>query len=229
MATSIDEIRGFLDECELRYRVDHEDDAILIGFRIDPQTSSYRTPEGEPHVRIVIRVLERGQFVQVFSPNAWNIAGCLHKAAVFEVLASIQSHYKMLRFDYDPADGEIRPNIELPLEDSTLTSRQFHRLLQGVLHGTQRYHQALRLAAEKGEVPAAALADIDSAHAADESLRAWMQLADRAGGIEALESLIGGSLDGDAPPGGSPASDHPPADGEGSAAVRDNGPDGEPR
>jgi hypothetical protein len=192
MATSIDEIRGYLDECDLRYRVDDEEEAILIGFRVDPQTSTYRTPDGEPHVRIVIRVLEGGDFVEVFSPNAWNILGSLHKAAVFETLASIQSRYKMLRFDYDPADGEIRPNIELPLEDAGLTSRQFHRLLQGVLHGTQRYDRAIRLAADAGEISAAALADDDSASPADASLGDLMHLADRAGGIDALERLIGG-------------------------------------
>ena len=52
MATSIEQIKGFLDEFELKY-VEHEEEPAI---------------------------------------------------------ASIQMRYKMLRFDYDPESGEVRPN-----------------------------------------------------------------------------------------------------------------------
>ena len=129
MATTLDEIRRYLDEFDLRYSVDEEHDAIVVGFGCDPSQTNYRDEDGDSFIRLVIRLLENGEFLTVFAPNAWNMEGCAFPAAVFEALATIQSQFKMMRFDHDPHDGEIRPNVELPLEDSSLTSRQFHRVL----------------------------------------------------------------------------------------------------
>jgi hypothetical protein len=39
----------------------------------------------------------------------------------------------MLQWEYDPSDGEIRAIIEFPLEDSTLTERQFNRCLYSLV------------------------------------------------------------------------------------------------
>ncbi|MFM8703088.1 MAG: hypothetical protein ACKOHG_04345, partial [Planctomycetia bacterium] len=56
----------------------------------------------------------RLQEIAALAPAAWNVATSPHKAAVFEALLSLQARFKLLRFDYDPQDGEIRPNVELP-------------------------------------------------------------------------------------------------------------------
>jgi hypothetical protein len=40
---------------------------------------------------------------------------------------------KMLQWEYDPNDGEIRAIIEFPLEDSSLTEKQFNRCLSGLI------------------------------------------------------------------------------------------------
>ena len=193
MATSIDELKRFLDEYELVYHVDEERSVILIAFGHAAEKSAYRDEIGEPCVRIVIQVLEDGQFVSVFSPNAWNIDDCQYKPAVFEALASIQTQYKMLRFDYDPADGELRPNIELPLEDAEITSRQFHRLLHGIIESVQRYDALIRHAMQTGEVSFALLHDAQRPDSETAELRRLLALADRAGGIEALEHLVAGA------------------------------------
>jgi len=192
MPTNIDEVKGFLDEYDLKYHVDAKPDTILIGFEYEAERSTYRDHEGEPFLRLVIRVLERGEFVTVFAPNAWNIEDCPYKAAVFEALAAIQLQYKMLRFDYDPSDGEIRPNIELPLEDAAITSRQFHRLIHGVFHGVGRFDRVIRRAMETGEVSFEGLDDEEQPSAATDEATRLEDLARRAGGIDELEKLIGG-------------------------------------
>ncbi len=38
----------------------------------------------------------------------------------------------MLRFEYNPCDGEIRCSIECPIEDRTITRRQFVRKLKAI-------------------------------------------------------------------------------------------------
>lgn len=201
MATSIDQIREFLDEFDLRYQVDEESPAILIGFSLDPQHTTYRDRDGDARVGLVIRLVEDGEFMAVFAPWAWNVHGCPHRAAVFEALAAIQTQYKMLRFDHDPSDGEIRPNVELPLEDSELTSRQFHRAVHAVMHGIQRFDGVIRHAMETGEVSFASVEDDESGITPDTlQLR---RLAAEAGGIEALEQIACG--------GGAESTDEEPA------------------
>lgn len=192
MATCLEQLAGFLDEYDLNYKVDKDRSAILIAFACSAESGGYTTPDGEATVRLVIRVAEDGEFLSVFSPNAWNIDACPHKAAVFEAIPSIQSQYKMLRFDYDPADGELRPNIELPLEDSSITSDQFHRLIHGLLDGIQRFDRVIRHAMETGEVSFACLEKEEPSPPASEEVLRMMELADRAGGIDELERLVGG-------------------------------------
>lgn len=198
MPTSIEQVQGFLDEYDLNYRVDPQHDAVLIGFGINPGTTTFRDGDGDPAIQFVIRVLERGEFLAIFTPEAWNVEDCLHKAAVFEALASIQTQYKMLRFDYDPTDGEIRPNIELPLEDAELTSRQFHRLLHGMLHGVQRFDGVIRHAMATGEVSFDSVSEDDPPGDPPSEVARLQRLAEEAGGLEALERLACGDAD-DAP------------------------------
>ena len=196
LATSIDEIKGFLDEFDLKYNVHDEEPVIVIAFRLEPGDTAYRDKDGDPCLQMVIRVLEDGEFLALFAPQAWNMCDCDHKAAVFEVLSSIQMRYKMIRFDYDPEDGEIRPNIELPLEDAELTSRLFHRLVHAVMHGVKRFAPVIQHAMRTGEV---SMALVDNEKPSDDpphDISGLLELVEQAGGIDALESLLGG-LSGD--------------------------------
>lgn len=205
MSTTLTQLTGFLDEFDLTYDVNDDHEAIAIGFKLDPDETSYRDGDGDAHLMIVIRVMEGGEFVSMLAPAAWNVATSPHKAAVFEALLSLQARFKLLRFDYDPQDGEIRPNVELPVEDATVTSTQFHRLMHAVLIGVQRLDRVIRPALQTGRV---CLELLDEERARDERARGTgggdrlEDLARRAGGIEALERLLGGEgleEDGDEP------------------------------
>jgi len=48
-------------------------------------------------------------------------------------MLAISWEVKMLRFEYDPTDGEVRASIELPIEDSLLTEGLFNRCLSGLI------------------------------------------------------------------------------------------------
>lgn len=81
---------------------------------------------------------------------------CRDTGRVFQSLLGITLLTKLVRFEHDPEDGEIRPNVELPVEDAELTSRQFHRLAHSLLHGVQRFDMVIRHTASTGEVAFAA-------------------------------------------------------------------------
>ena len=200
MATNLAEICGILDDVSLKYMADEASDSIILGFTLDAERTTYRDKDGDPHVAIVITIAERGEFIGLFVPFAWSLAGCGHKAAVFEAIALIQSHYKLLRFDYDPNDGEIRPNVELPLEDANVTTQQFQRVMRALIEGINRFDQVIRHAMNTGEVRL----DLARNPLQDQSdpadIDSLLQLIDRTGGIDALEDLAGGgSLPDDTP------------------------------
>ena len=200
MPTTIQQVTGFLDESELTYDVKEEYEAIGIGFSLDESSTTYRDPDGDANVQLVIRVAEEGEFVAVLAPQAWNVAACPHKAAVFEALVALQARFKLLRFDYDPQDGEIRPNVELPLEDSSLSSKQFYRLMHAVIIGVQRLDRVIRHAMETGTVCLDLMNEEEGSSSDDDQLddddKAFLEtlegLAEEAGGIDALERLLGG-------------------------------------
>ena len=55
----------------------------------------------------------------------------------------IQWRTKMIQFEFDARDGEVRPVVEFPLEDAELTMLQLHRALIGLLQLVDRYHPEL--------------------------------------------------------------------------------------
>ena len=128
MATTLSQITDLLDAEDLRYRT-RGDDTVLTGFSGLPH---YRDADGDAHLAVVIQLHEGGEYVQVFAPHAYVVLG----EAVGPVLAAcaqIQWRTKLIRFSYDPSDGELRPTVELPLEDAALTRRQLMRCMRGLV------------------------------------------------------------------------------------------------
>ncbi|MBW4422708.1 MAG: YbjN domain-containing protein [Myxacorys californica WJT36-NPBG1] len=124
MGTTLKQIASYLDAKGWKYKVDQEGWRILTGVY------------GE-HIEdflIVIQLDEDGEFFEIFAPRV--LAGVKnhpHKAAILQTMLCISWETKMLQWEYDPSDGEIRAIIEFPLEDSTLTERQFNRCLHSLV------------------------------------------------------------------------------------------------
>lgn len=217
MATSLEQLKSFLDEHDLEYEVVEDHDAIILGFGLDPESTTFRDRDGDPHVRVGIQLREEGEFLGVFCPQAWNVDGCAHKAAVFEALVTIQARYKMLRFDYDPNDGEIRPNLELVVEDGELTARQFHRMIEGLMLAIQKFDGVIRHAMTTGEVSFASVEKRAGTPPSSPEIARLRELAAAAGGIEELERIAGIDADADDRPA-------PDADARGPAPAAETSP-----
>ncbi|MGB3495984.1 MAG: hypothetical protein WBA57_24865 [Elainellaceae cyanobacterium] len=124
MAVTLEEIAIYLEHGGLRYRLDPDNQSILMGIDAD-------------HVEnflLVVQLEEDGEFFKLFAPRV--LAGVdehPYKEAILQTMLSISWETKMLQWEYDPSDGEIRAIIEFPLEDATLTERQFNRCLYGLV------------------------------------------------------------------------------------------------
>jgi hypothetical protein len=129
MGVTLQQIAQYLDNQDWSYRLDQEADRIVTGLEA----------ENVEQFLIVVQLDEDGGFFRLFAPQV--LAGVKdhpHKAAILQTMLAISWETKMLQWEYDPFDGEIRAIIEFPLEDSSLTERQFNRCLGGLIQIVDR-------------------------------------------------------------------------------------------
>ncbi|GEM_PF-734640 len=142
MATTYETICGYLEKHEIQFER-HEAGQILVHY----QTENYRNPAGIAAVTIVIELEHDGRFIKIFVPHAFSYHEGPYKAVVLQAALFVNFQSKMLQFEYDPRDGEMRAMVEFPLEDSPLTEEQFFQAFHGLRVLVEEYslfiHQAM--------------------------------------------------------------------------------------
>jgi len=145
MATSFEQIEGFLKSRNLKFQRDNKRQSILVPFGF--------SDVGFDQIIVVIWLQENGEFFEIFIPKLFTYPNGPHKLPLMQTLLNISWETKMLQWEYDPSDGEIRPTIEFPLEDSLMTSRQFFRAFDGMLQFVQVFGPRIRTVIETGKDP----------------------------------------------------------------------------
>ncbi|MDX2100170.1 MAG: hypothetical protein SFW36_20530 [Leptolyngbyaceae cyanobacterium bins.59] len=124
MGTTLDQIATYLDARGWTYTIESHESCIYTGVKADNVDS----------LLIVIQLDENGEFFKLYAPQVLaGVSSHPYKEAILQTMLSISWETKMLQWEYDPTDGEIRAIIEFPLEDSVLTERQFNRCLHGLI------------------------------------------------------------------------------------------------
>ena len=124
MGATIEQIGGYLSNLGWEYKIDRDRSCIVTAVQADNLED----------FMIVAQLDEDGEFFKLFAPHViTGIQDNPHKNAILQTMLSISWETKMLQWEYDPSDGEIRAIIEFPIEDSTLTEKQFNRCLSGLV------------------------------------------------------------------------------------------------
>jgi hypothetical protein len=147
MAMQMERVESFLLAERLKFR-SHDDGHVVVGFA----TRHYAAPDGTKGIAIAVRLPEEGRYLECIAPGLYSLQGCRHPDAVLRTLLAIMQRTKMIRFDWDPADGEIRCAIECPVEDGVLTRRQFMRMLHAIPELVDAWDPAIRAAFASGEM-----------------------------------------------------------------------------
>jgi hypothetical protein len=137
MATlvTLDTLARYLDRDEWRYDMDPEGSCIRTGFRGDNAT-----------YRAMILFDAEKQRVRFIVPNYLNLAKVRDKSKVLERLMELNMQYILLKFGYDPADGEVRAEIDVPVNDTDLSYEGFRRCLYCLLTAAdEEYPEMTRL------------------------------------------------------------------------------------
>jgi hypothetical protein len=143
MAMTLDELRGMMDGCGLKYFVDPNRPALMLGMRALCGDFQF-----------VAHLEEEGRFLQF---RTLNFCRCPedhpHLGAVLRVLATLDYQFRFLKFGWDRADGEIVAYGDVWLEDAKVSPRQFRRLLDNFIPGADLCQVRIRMALETGQDP----------------------------------------------------------------------------
>lgn len=158
MAATLEDIIGYLEEQELKFRVLEGQDRILTGFG----TQRYRDSDGDLHLHLIIALEEEGEFFKVFAPNCYRVSIEEHMMAAYQCLLMVSWRSKMVMFELDN-DGEgVCATVEFPLEDSGLTASQMMRAIYAVVRILEYYHPVIETAINTGAVDFTATEDSEA-------------------------------------------------------------------
>ena len=147
MPINLEQLEAFFVEAGLKYRLE-DAGHLLTGFT----TGSYEHADGRPGVAVAVSVSEDGEFIEFTAPGLYDARRCRDPGKLFQALLDVTLRTKLVRFEHDPEDGEIRCTVSYPVEDGGLTRRQFLRMLEAIPRAVDRWHPVIGLAMEKGVV-----------------------------------------------------------------------------
>jgi len=143
MATTLAQVGEFLQQRDWRYHEEPERDRIITGVSSD---------EVDEFI-IVVALQENGEYLSLFAPQLLYIKDHIYKGVAFQTMLAIAWEVKLLRWEYDPSDGEVRTSVGIALEDAPLTERQFNRLLSGLINLTEHGMKRLKAVLATGNDP----------------------------------------------------------------------------
>ena len=139
---TLDTLARYLDRDEWRYDMDVAGSCIRTGFRGDHAT--YRA--------MVLFDQEKAR-VRFIVPNYLNLTKVKERSRIVERMMELNMQYILLKFGYDPQDGEVRAEIDVPVNDTMMSYECFRRCLYCLLTAVdEEYPEMMRLMwGEKGE------------------------------------------------------------------------------
>ena len=123
MSTNSEEIISFLDQKKFKYSHEAGSDKIQTGFSCD----NYRNPDGKNQILFVIHCENDGESVKIVASNVYKVPldlSAKRKAIIWQTLLQANWYSRVISFQYDDNDGEIRAVTHIHLKDATLTSAQ---------------------------------------------------------------------------------------------------------
>lgn len=148
MAMRISDILRCLDEAKLQYELHEITQEPIILF----PTNQYMDNNGRHLLMVVIQLTENGEFVKFFTPSAYHIPMDDSAYGMLKTFSIISWQVKLVDFEVDPADGEVRPTIDFAIEDGTLTTKQLERCCKTLARVVDILHPYIKYALVHNEV-----------------------------------------------------------------------------
>jgi len=146
MTITLDQLKSLVQAEGLAFFEDPRRPAILLNFT------------GNNGAYMIVMIVELdGRFIQ-FRTLGYGSCPADHEnlLPVLKVLGDMDYRYRLTKFGWDPADGEIVGYADLWLEDNTLTQRQLAAMLRAFLPAIDQGRPRIARTIETGIDPGAA-------------------------------------------------------------------------
>ena len=148
MATTFSKICSIMKAEDLKFRVHPKKNEALVLL----STREFKNVNDDKMVPVLVTLLEKGEFVKILAPSVFNLHNCKHPQSLSQALLEMSFKTKMLRWELDGKDGEIRASVDIPLENSKLKKNQFLRSLFAVPVILDQYYLSIKEAMDNGVV-----------------------------------------------------------------------------
>ncbi len=143
MAMTFPELQEVVKKSGLKFFIDPEHPKLMFGA--SGLNGSYQC---------VISLEVDGQFVQIRTINFLTCPGDHpHLLKVLQILGEVNFLKRLVKFGWDPSDGEIMAYADIWLMDNKLTPDQWNRMLENFLPTLDFAYRRLKQTLETGEDP----------------------------------------------------------------------------
>ena len=147
MSMTVEELEAHLDNAGVKHRLDEDGDLAAVFA-----TETFVNVWGKKQIGVYLRLIEDGEYFLLFAPRVYDLSKCKHVEAVLTTLLQIARLTKLVKFEYDASDGEVRAVVEFPVEDGTMTEHQLMRCVVSIIWVLDRFHPQIQHAINTGEV-----------------------------------------------------------------------------
>jgi len=178
MSIPVEAIQGFLLRAGLKFAVNDQGGSngqFLLSFR----TKNYVNPDGKKSLALLVNVAEDGRYLEIAAVNLYSANKAKDVGKLCEFLMGQNYSTKLLRWEIDRTDNEIRATVEAAPLDGSITFHSFMAMLKMVPAVADSLHPTITKVMTTAKLPRPTRTN-----------KRLQDLVRRAGGIDALERLI---------------------------------------
>lgn len=177
MPIPVEAIQSYLMRGGLKFSANDNGDngQFILSFK----TRNYQNPIGEKSLTLFINVAEDGKYLEIAAVGMYSAkkAKDIGKLSVFLLGENYKT--KLLRWELDRTDSEVRATIEVAPVDGSITFDSFMRMLMLFPLVADGMHGAISRVMATGKLPVPTRID-----------KRVHELVRRAGGVKGLERLV---------------------------------------
>ena len=185
MAITEKELLNLLDQANLHYELHERTKEPVLLYH----AYNYTNTSQQSLLMIVIQLSENGEYIKFFAPSAYYIENDESSYAVLRTFTIIAWRVKMVDFELDGNDGEVRPTVDFPLEDNNISIEQIRRCCQSIAKIIDVMHPFIQHAIIQGTVHPNLL-DIDIAKLMADHIALTHIKKNKKNDVESLEDLL---------------------------------------
>jgi hypothetical protein len=177
MPVPVEAIQGYLIRSGLKFAINDQGDNGQ--FMLTFETRRYSNPAGEKSLMVIVTVSENGGHLEIAAVNAYSATDAKDVGKLCEFLMGQNYTTKLLRWELDRCDGEIRALADVAPLDGGVTFEAFMRMLMTFPIVLDSLHPSITKVMTTAKLPPPTRIN-----------KRLRDLVHRAGGLDALEKLV---------------------------------------